>query len=502
MTGSGPPSPLLTRVRELLGAAIAGYAGTPAEARLRAAAHRLDQPLRVALAGRLKAGKSTLLNALVGERLAATDATECTRVVTWYANGVASRAWAFPHAAEPRQLRFAREDGHTVLDLGDFRAADLDRLVIEIPSARLDRVTLIDTPGIGSLSAGVSARTTGFLADPTDRGADAVLYLMRHLHASDVDFLAAFGDAHLAGSTPVNAIGVLARADEVGGGRADALELAGRVAAGYRREPRIRALVQTVLPVAGLLAQAGATLREADHAALAALAAGPAAALLSADRFVDPAADLPVPVERRRELLDGLGLYGVRLAVALVRQGAVADAGGLAGELRRRSGLDELRRVLLDQFTERRDLLKAQHALRTVEAVLEAWPVPAADRLRSTVEAVLVGAHELTELRLLNDLRTAAVELSDPDLRDEAEALLGAGGGGLRARLRLPADAPDTELRPALIAALRRWQRFGESPVADAGIRRTAAVLRRSCEGLLTAIPRPRPAPAAAADLG
>ncbi|MEN3358040.1 MAG: hypothetical protein V7637_2022, partial [Mycobacteriales bacterium] len=206
-------SELMVKLRDLLGRAVAAYQGQPAEAGLRALAGRLDEPLRVALAGRLKAGKSTLLNALVGERLAATDATECTRVVTWYANGVASRAWAYPHRGEPRQLRFTRSAGQTVIDLGEYQADDLDRLAIEVPSSRLERLTLIDTPGIGSLSTQVSARTTAFLTDDTDRGADAVLYLMRHLHASDVGFLEAFGDDDLAGSTPVNAIGVLSRAD-------------------------------------------------------------------------------------------------------------------------------------------------------------------------------------------------------------------------------------------------------------------------------------------------
>ena len=45
---------------------------------------RLDLPVQVAIAGKVKVGKSTLLNALVGEELAPTDASECTRIVTWY----------------------------------------------------------------------------------------------------------------------------------------------------------------------------------------------------------------------------------------------------------------------------------------------------------------------------------------------------------------------------------------------------------------------------------
>ena len=75
---------------------------------------RLDEPLRVAIAGRVKAGKSTLLNALVGERLAATDAGECTRIVTWYRHALGYRVVADlrpsgdPRAAVPARGRRAR----------------------------------------------------------------------------------------------------------------------------------------------------------------------------------------------------------------------------------------------------------------------------------------------------------------------------------------------------------------------------------------------------------
>ncbi|WP_280228177.1 dynamin family protein, partial [Nocardia cyriacigeorgica] len=79
---------IVTQARGLIAAARRELAEVPrARGLLADCARRLDQPLRVALAGSLKAGKSTLLNSLVGQQIAPTDATECTRVVTWYRNG-------------------------------------------------------------------------------------------------------------------------------------------------------------------------------------------------------------------------------------------------------------------------------------------------------------------------------------------------------------------------------------------------------------------------------
>ena len=488
----GAPQPVLSaRLRDLLAAAATAYAGTPHADVLADLLTRLDEPLRVAIAGRLKAGKSTLLNALVGERLAATDAGECTRIVTWYSDGPAERAWAHPRGAAPRQIRFSRVDDHTLLRIEPFRAEDLERIVVEVPSVRLQRLTLIDTPGIGSLSTDVSARTVDALSHTGGDApvADAVLYLMRHLHASDVQFLEAFHDHQFFGVTPVNAIGILSRADEVGGGRTDAIDIARRIAGTYRHDARVRGLVQTVLPVAGLLAEAGTALRERDYEVLRTLTGSDESLLLSADRFGADDATTPVGTAVRRELLAALGLTGVRLSVALIRAGLADSSGALARELRQRSGLDEVRQTLLTQFTERSDLLKAQGALLTVERLLDTRPVAEADALRARVESILAGAHELVELRLLNDLRTGVVELPEPGLTDEAEVLLGLSGTAPRSRLGLPPDSPDDALRPAVLTALRRWQRLGESPVASAGVRRVAAVLRRTCEGLLATTP-------------
>ena len=73
------------QVRAILGGTIQAYRADPAYGNrpdvhneLDRIGRRLNQPIRIALAGTLKAGKSTLVNALVGEDIAPTDATEAT----------------------------------------------------------------------------------------------------------------------------------------------------------------------------------------------------------------------------------------------------------------------------------------------------------------------------------------------------------------------------------------------------------------------------------------
>ena len=98
---------------------------------------------------------------------------------------------------------------------------------------------------------------------------DAVLYLLRHTHASDMRFLEAFTDDEFARGTPMNTVGVLSRSDEIGACRLDAMEVADRIARRYTTDPRLRRLCPVVVPVAGLLGYAGTTLRESEFRALA-----------------------------------------------------------------------------------------------------------------------------------------------------------------------------------------------------------------------------------------
>lgn len=477
------------QVAALLDRAADRYRDTPAGEQLREVRARLSEPLRVAIAGKVKAGKSTLLNALVGERLAPTDAGECTRIVTWYQDGLTYRVTAHPTDAAPTQVPFRREDGHLEIRLGEYRPEQLERLVVEWPSATLRAMTLIDTPGIASLSTDVSARATAFLA-PDDRPAeaDAVCYLMRHLHATDVRFLEGFHDDEAASATPMNAIAVLSRADEIGVGRIDAMQTVQRIAARYRRDRQVRSLCQTVLPVAGLLAEAGATLRQDEHEAIARLAGldrqRTNELLLSADRFVAPADDLGLGEETRRELLDRLGLFGVRLGMALVRAGSVRSATELARAYVEHSGIGELRAALTTQFRDRAELLKARTGLAALEQVLRQHPASAAEDLTVEAERIRASTHEFVEARLLNALRAGNLPLPDT-VHEDAERLLGGHGHEPAARLDLPAGSPTEQLVQAATEAVQRWQRRAEHPLSGPDAAEAARQVVRSCEGML-----------------
>ena len=484
----GTPS-ISAAVRALLRRSMETYRDNAATvARLRDQIDRLDEPLRVAIAGKVKAGKSTLLNALVGEQIAPTDAGECTRIVTWYRNGASPRVTLIPRAGAPRQLPLTRTDGRLEFDLRGSAHDEVDRLLVDWPSGSLRTTTLIDTPGIASLSTHISARSIELLApgdQPSD--ADAVIYLMRHLHATDVRFLESFYDQVGASAAVVNTVAVLSRADEVGAGRLDAMMSARHVARRYRADPKVRQLCQTVVAVAGLLAQTARTLRQAEFNALSELAhlSRPEldSLLLSADRFAAAQAHATLPAQTRSALVERFGLFGLRLATTLIRQGH-HDPPGLAEELVRRSGLDELRTVLATQFTERRDVLKARSALLLVERILRDQPRAEAHHLAGEVERILAGAHEFRELRLLAELRAPHVTLPS-DARSEAERLLGAHGASTPNRLGLEPNADPGQLREAVIAALARWRRRAESPLSDRAASDRARVVVRSCEGML-----------------
>ena len=454
---------------------------------------RLSGPLRVAIAGRVKAGKSTLLNALVGERLAATDAGECTRVVTWYREGIAYEVKAVLRSGAEHPLRFARSDGTLVIELGDIELNgsaldDVERIEVACPSSALHLVTLIDTPGLASLNDDNSVRTRDFLAFDSDRSsdADAVIYLMRHLHRRDAEFLGSFMDRSVSASSPVNAVAVLSRADEIGACRLDALDSAMRIAARYRADTQLRELCTAIVPVAGLLAETGLSLREDEAATLRTLSATPAdelaLMLLAVDEFCAPERS-NVTVELRRQLLDRLGLFGVRLLIDAIQSGRVQTAADMARELVDRSGLAALRSLLTDHLLPRSQVLKARSTitgLRSIATRLATIDEVAGRRLASEIERVEISTPEFAQLRLSHLVLSGEVNFDQTEIAELARLT---GDGSVAERLGA-VDGASFNAVAAALAAVERWRLRGSDPMSDAATNEACNTMARAYESL------------------
>lgn len=480
---------LLDEADALLDAAAMHYRDD-AEAVRRIEEHRrrLGEPIRVAIAGMVKAGKSTLLNAIIGEEIAPTDAGECTKVITWYRHGPTPRITMHLLDGTTRPLPVRRDEGRLVIDLGGTPIEQVERVEVEWPSKRLEEVTLIDTPGIASLSTEVSARSATFLTpQDTPSEADAIIYLMRHLHSADLGFLSAFHDTSVGTSATVNALAVLSRADEIGAGRIDALLSARSIAERYRSDGTLRSLALDVVPIAGLVAQSARTLRQREFDALRQIARLGRQArermLVSVDRFVRSDASIDVSAEDRAGLLDRYGMFGIRLSAVVIRSGC-DDSTELADELYRRSGMQDLLRHVSDQFRSRADALKVRTALAALGALLRQRPSPHSGDLVSAIERLEANAHELRELSLLSAARTVGLGLP-PEQAADAERLIGGSGTSARRRLGLPDDASDDDVHRSAIDALQRWRMLLGSPLLDRAALEACQVVTRTCEALV-----------------
>lgn len=475
------------------------------EAGFREVLRRLSAPLQVAVAGRIKSGKSTLVNALIGRRVAPTDIGECTRLVTRFSYGTVDRVEVIFTDGTKQVLPFDSA-GMIPADLGVGDLGRVSHLEAYLTNAVLLDLTVIDTPGLGSLDAVSVARTelllAGKQADPTGdepatvldpvstdavAGAEAVLYVVtQSVRADDQQALAAFTAATASREAgPGNAIAVLNKADtiapeSVAGADGDVWRAAELLA--DRQAVTLRPRVADVLPVIGLLAESAETgvFTSADADALRALAGLDDATwetmLVSADLFTTW--EVPVPAGTRVRLLEKLDLYGIRCAVAALRAEPDLPAGELRRRLLARSGLAAVRERLDAVFKVRADGIKAAAALASITALAHASGDPGErQRVHDAIEVLLTKpeAHQLRMLEALTLVASGSVGMPD-DLAEEVVRV------GSTSEVAEQLGLPGRPVRDLAAYALERagWWRsfasFGATPAQS----RVAHVVHRA----------------------
>jgi len=445
--------------------AVGGPALVPAVDAVRMS---LTEPLRVAVAGRIKAGKSTLVNALVGRLVAPTAAGECTRVVTWYRYGSPDRAEIVRRDGRRVPLPF---NGHLPTELG-MPVEEIDRIEVHLQAGALRQLTLIDTPGLATTTTvNEDATRRALLGDSAASSravgqADAVLFLFRETERSDeIEFLrdlqASFGEL---GASAVNTIGLLSHADLFGSGPFSGEDPFVIAAQRGRQLATDRAgELGEVIPVAALLAESARTgrLREADARQLAALNAVSVTALRLADQLGPPPG---IDAAELARLFGILGPYGV----AEGRTRAESGAEPVLNWMLRVSGIAAVEELIHSRFVHRAQALKADHALSALEQAALGLPN------ERQVLAVLEQARLDPDLQPIRELRAlgllARLDPKNP-LRATLARLVDAYSDTQRLGL---VDSPQTRaLGPAELAGMARAQ--GAQAQAEAGFAITPA---------------------------
>lgn len=458
---------------------------------------KLVAPLQVCVAGGVSSGKSTLVNALLGQQIAAVDAGECTRVVTWFRWDHHERAEV--HLVTGETFNVALDRGHLPASLGAPLEA-VRRVVVYLSNAALTNLTLVDTPGLNTVTEVHEADTASFLGvgatkEAADTSiaigqADALVFLMPHLREADAAVLRGFRDLYAGtGLSAVNAVGVLSRVDRLARD-GDPLAVAAPIAEHVSHD--LRGLVSHVIPVIGLLAETSraALFTEDDFRAVTRLAAvddelDREDMLMSPDDFL--AFDgVDVDASVRRRLLGLLDLYGLKVAIGAVDGGA-RGASAVLRELEQRSGYSAIADLVLGRFGRQADLLKTHVAMCDLDRIsylrTDADAARVLRSLRTPLEQLSLDAevHDLHVLEAMQAAATGRLVLPD-ELLDDLKRL----ATGEDPYSRLGADASG-----AASAALERataWGRWGQDPRRSPQEARHARLVKEAYELLWTRV--------------
>jgi hypothetical protein len=425
---------LSARVLQTCGEMLRRVTDPGARAELEAIGSRLSEPLALAVAGHANAGKSTLVNALLGRRVAATGVEEARRPVTWYRHGSSERVELVLAGGERRTAQFTPEG----LVPGTFGVPleAITAIEVWLAAEALQSLTVVDDP------AGAGERAGDGSPGGVLERADAILFAMGGDSAeTDREALEAFR-ARVTGSgraTAINAIGVLTKADlflDADDSWERALERAQAL------HTELGSLVSAVVPIAGRIAEIANTggLTEDDAAQLSNWAA--------------------TSESDRRRLLDLLGVYGVQTAIALAESGEPFTSVTLSRHLRELSGIDELRKQIAG-LQLRSDALKADAALSELESL--SWRYHLED-LRNQVDRQRLDAPVLELMRVFDRCVSGEIEL-EPGRLQELEQLL--TGRTMAERLGLEVAAPASDLRAVATRRAREWRTWAGGGLAS-----------------------------------
>ncbi len=403
--------------------------------------------------GRTNAGKSTLVNALIGTRIAPTASTECTRTVTWFRAG-------------PHQSRVVYTDGseEPLWLTDDGRLPDrlpqspelVDRLDVWVNYEPLHDVTVVDTPGLSG-DEGLADQTEQLLKGGH---VDVLLFVFgATIRADEHQIVSDFRERNSLHCTTFPATPTESSAAQINSIDPDPWGKAESVATEHAAA--LSSTLAGVLPVMGKLAETTETGSfTEDHAGwLRTVATLPSADRDNALRRKNAFMNYDVLTdEARSSLLDRLDIYGIRELTAPENADLSADA--MYAALRTRSGIAALQKRLTVMCVRPAAVHKAVRVLaRLEEYVRQEGPAGATrEELLDQIQVIRDSPdmHTVAELRALSALYAGRCDLGDPIAMRRARLLF----EETEPALQFDSLDPDADLAEIALDSARYWKSF------------------------------------------
>lgn len=449
----------------------------PVLSEIETAIAQMYSPMRVAVAGYMKAGKSTLLNAILKKKIVLTGSQITTYTPTVF------------RYSEKESLDIVFEDGRRITGLQlselenwtsiksrdtNFEIDRVSYVILHYPNEILREIELIDTPGLFSPEEKDSERTICLLglndisqANEIGRSqvsfADAIIYVFSsNFKVSDLSAVKSFT------STPINAIAVFTKPEQSYWNplTPDVSPFDSIRPAVRRNEETLKNELYCILPVVAIMVEGFSQIDDGDWAQLQHIAQLPpeqmAMRLLSPQAFekAELAGTTPEGRLRLYRLLDRYGIYCV---VQGIRNGV--SRGEMSDYLYSASGVSALVHKLKEHFGLRSFIIKTEAAFARIERKIEKIKYDAecsavSRKMCVQLEQILDEGRNLRDFRELTLLRHYYEgKLSFPAKEQNLEfiRLMGEEGNGAARKLGLEDDADIETLLGAVTAVYERW---------------------------------------------
>ena len=329
-----------------------------------------ETPFTLAVVGQMRAGKSSLLNALIGTDLAVVGVNETTATINWFKYGQGDKIQRFnviwkDRPAEEFELPEIRR---WVGDSPDAAATNWLEFFADTPYLQI--ANIVDTPGTRSAIQDHTETINDFLATKRDGEtwrlggeADAILYVVPPVaRESDGEMLKEFeSTTRLPGSSPYNSMAVVHKWETLDAADPHA-EAQGKAERIFKA---MRGLVSVVIPVSAPLGRAAEKFDDRFWQCILNLAANTPASvledmLLGEEDFRDQHPRCSVSEKERREFQSQYPMPWpcLKFIIQTAALTATPEPGALRRTILEKSGLGKLRQELQSRFFAKSRVIK------------------------------------------------------------------------------------------------------------------------------------------------